>query len=63
MRWLMIALLVSLVALLLAAAGVARHIWLQRSRLNSNPQAGPVPKHAASAAQNPVEDVEQESES
>lgn len=33
MRWLMIVLLVSLGALLLAAAGVARHIWLQRSLL------------------------------
>jgi hypothetical protein len=41
MRWLMIALLGSLAALLLAAAGVARHIWLQRSRLSSNPAAGP----------------------
>lgn len=29
MRWLMIGLLVSLVALLVAAAGVARHIWLE----------------------------------
>jgi len=34
MRWLMTALLVSLLALLLAAAGVARHIWRQRSFLN-----------------------------
>lgn len=33
MRWLMIALLVSLGALLLAAAGVARHVWVQRSLL------------------------------
>jgi hypothetical protein len=33
MRWLMIALLASLAALLLAAAGMARHIWLRRSRL------------------------------
>jgi hypothetical protein len=30
MRWLMIGLLVSLGALLFAAAGVARHVWLQR---------------------------------
>jgi hypothetical protein len=30
MRWLMIGLLVSLGALLFAAGGVARHIWLQR---------------------------------
>ena len=41
MRWLMIALLASLAALLLAVAGVARHIWLQRARLGSNPAAGP----------------------
>jgi hypothetical protein len=32
MRWLMIALLVSLLALLIAAAGLARHIYL-RSKL------------------------------
>jgi hypothetical protein len=32
MRWLMIVLLVSLGALLFAAAGVARHIWLQRTK-------------------------------
>lgn len=32
MRWLLIALLVSLGALLFAAAGVARHIWLQRRK-------------------------------
>jgi hypothetical protein len=33
MRWLMIGLLVSLAALLLAAAGLARHIWLQRTQV------------------------------
>jgi len=52
MRWLMIALLASLAALLLAAAGVARHIWLQRARLSSNPAAGPestAGKHPRSA--------------
>ncbi len=32
MRWLIIVLLVSLGALLFAAAGVARHIWLQRTK-------------------------------
>jgi hypothetical protein len=37
MRWLMIALLVSLGALLLAAAGVARHILLQRKNLRRKP--------------------------
>jgi Flp pilus assembly protein TadB len=37
MLWLMIGLLVSLVVLLIAAAGVARHIWLQRARLSRKP--------------------------
>jgi hypothetical protein len=58
----MIALLVSLVALLLAAAGVARHIWLQRSRLHSSPEAGPIRKPAANPAFDPLEDIDQESE-
>jgi uncharacterized protein (DUF58 family) len=35
MRWLMIVFLVSLAALLLAAAGLARHIWLQRARVKA----------------------------
>jgi multidrug resistance efflux pump len=39
MRWLMIALLVSLTALLIAAAGLARHIWMQRRRTRSKPSA------------------------
>jgi hypothetical protein len=34
MRWLMIGLLASLGALLLAAAGLARHIWLHRAKLS-----------------------------
>lgn len=42
MRWLMIAFLVSLAALLVAAAGVARHIWLYRARLHRSPDAGAV---------------------
>lgn len=33
MRWLIIALLVSLGGLLLAATGVVRHVWLHRKRL------------------------------
>jgi len=37
MRWLMVVLLVSLGALLIAAAGVARHIWQQRAKLRSEP--------------------------
>jgi hypothetical protein len=39
MHWLLIALLVSLLGLLLAAAGMARHIWLQRARLTSTEPA------------------------
>jgi len=39
MRWLMIGLLVSLGALLFAAAGVARHIWLRRSKRARKPVA------------------------
>lgn len=62
MRWMMIALLVSLAALLLAAVGVARHIWLQRARLHSNPDAGPVSEPATGAALDPVEEVDSEIE-
>lgn len=40
MRWLLMALLVSLVALLIAAAGLARHIGLQHARTRSSPEAG-----------------------
>ncbi|HTW78964.1 MAG TPA: hypothetical protein VME23_05380 [Terracidiphilus sp.] len=40
MRWLMIALLASLAALLLAAGGVVRHIWLQRGRLEQSSSVG-----------------------
>ena len=40
MRWLMIVLLVSLGALLFAAAGVARHIWLQRAKLQERAARG-----------------------
>jgi hypothetical protein len=39
MRWLLIAFLVSVAALLVAAAGAARHIWLHRAKLHSNPDA------------------------
>ncbi|MGA2569730.1 MAG: hypothetical protein ABSF23_04360 [Terracidiphilus sp.] len=41
MRWLVIVLLVSLGALLFAAAGVARHIWLHRARLRKLQTAAP----------------------
>jgi len=36
MRWLLIVLLVSLGALLVAAAGAARHIWRQRTKPGVN---------------------------
>jgi len=67
MRWLMIGFLVSLAALLVAAAGVARHIWLQRARLHSNPGAGPARNKAANAAFdaatfNPADEIDHEIE-
>ena len=37
MRWLLIVFLVSLGALLFAAAGVFRHIWLQRGKPKDEP--------------------------
>jgi hypothetical protein len=43
MRWLLIGLLVSLGVLLFAAAGVARHIWLQHVKLRQKPSAGAAP--------------------
>lgn len=43
MRWLLIVLLVSLTALLFAAAGVAYHIWKQRSRHGSESPAAVEP--------------------
>jgi membrane-associated PAP2 superfamily phosphatase len=62
MFWLMIALLVSLGALLVAAAGVARHIWIRRYRLHSNPRAGAgtVAHPAARAALDPIEEIDPE---
>lgn len=58
----MIAFLVSLAALLLAVAGVARHIWLQRARLHSNPGAGPALGAAGSRPFDPVEEIDPEIE-
>jgi len=37
MRWLLIALLVSVGGLLLAAAGVVRHVWLHRKKSKESP--------------------------
>jgi uncharacterized membrane protein len=54
MRWLLIVLLVSLAALLIAVAGVARHIWLQRARIRSLGSA-PAAKELDSATGQPEE--------
>jgi hypothetical protein len=43
MRWLLIALFVSLAALLIAATGSAIHIVVQRARLRSKPVVPPKP--------------------
>jgi hypothetical protein len=55
MRWLMILLLVSLVGLLIAAAGVARHIWLHARKLRLEPPSdtGTFLAPALSAAKEP----------
>lgn len=49
MRWLLICLVISLGALLLAAAGVARHIWLRHRELNAktNGMSGTLPGKTA----------------
>ena len=57
-----IVLLVSLAALLLAAAGLARHIWLRRARLNSNPGAGGASSNPGGAVFDPVEEIDPEIE-
>jgi hypothetical protein len=46
MRWLMMVLIVSLGALLMAAAGLARYIWLQHARARPNPEGGSGPVKA-----------------
>jgi len=50
MRWLLIFFLVSLGALLIAAAGAARHVWLQRAK----------PGNRQSAAVEPAEEPDLE---
>jgi hypothetical protein len=60
MRWLMMGLLVSLGVLLLAVAGVARHIWLQRAKLRRKPPAGA--GKALDPARDPAEENDQELE-
>ena len=60
MIWLVIAFLVSLGALLFAAAGLAHHIWLQRRKLRRMPMAGP--GTAPDPALDPAEETEIERE-
>jgi uncharacterized iron-regulated membrane protein len=56
MRWLLLVLLVSLAALLIAAAGVAHYIWAQRRRSRHKPSAG------AGAAPDSAEETDIETE-
>jgi uncharacterized membrane protein len=58
MRWLLIALLVSLAALLIAAVGGARYIWLQR-RGRRRPSADrKVPDSSLAPAEEPDTEAE-----
>jgi hypothetical protein len=54
MRWLIIALLVSLGGLLLAAAGMARHILLQRAKLRGESLVS-ASKHTGTPEENDLE--------
>jgi hypothetical protein len=45
MRWLLIAFVASLAALLFASAGLARHIWKQRTRQGGEVAASPEGHH------------------
>jgi hypothetical protein len=56
MRWLMIALLVSLAAMLIAAAGMTLHIWVRRAQIRSKPSGG------AGLATGPHEETDVETE-
>jgi uncharacterized membrane protein len=58
MRWLLIALLVSLAALLIAAVGGAHHIWLRRQGLR-RPSTG---RQAPDSSPEPAEESEEEVE-
>jgi len=56
MRWLLLVLLVSLAAMLIAAFGGALHIWIQRRRSRSKPSAG------TGTASGPAEETDTETE-
>jgi uncharacterized membrane protein len=60
MRWLLIVLLVSLVGLLIAAAGGAIHIWVRRAQLRSKPasNAENLPKSAPGLAEESDQDAD-----
>jgi hypothetical protein len=60
MRWLLIVLLVSLAALLIAGAGMALHVWLRRGKIRPEPavSAG----EGFDAASGPTEEVDVETE-
>jgi multisubunit Na+/H+ antiporter MnhE subunit len=60
MRWLLIVLLVSLAALLIAAFGVARHILLQRDRLRPSPVSHPASSTAPAPETAAITEVETE---
>jgi hypothetical protein len=63
MRWLMIALFVSVVGLLVAAAGVARHIWLHRRRRGELAAQGRIENRAAgSMIDGPLMDLAEETD-
>jgi len=53
MLWLLIGLFASLAALLFAAAGLARHIWLQRRRTKLETQAALDAVHEAELEREP----------
>jgi hypothetical protein len=57
MRWLIIVLLVSLLALLVAAAAVAFHICYQRAKLRRSPVVG-----ATGKALDPADEADQDME-
>jgi len=59
MRWLLICLVVSVVALLVAAGGLARHIWLQRRALSGRDAGATSPD---AEGRKPVEEIDIELE-
>ncbi len=62
MRWLMIGLLISLAAMLSAAAGVARHIWIQRDKLRRVAAPGDRKPSTPGQIIDPAEDTEHDLE-